>query len=61
MLTKAEFKIRFITYMEKQMGWCESSYYNEVADGAYEMYEEDPEDLTPEEHAEEEIQEWSRN
>ncbi len=61
MLTKAEFKIRFITYMDKQMGWKESKHYDIVADGAYEMYEEDPEDMTPEQHADEEMDEWARN
>ncbi len=61
MLTKAEFKIRFITHMEKYMGWTDSKHYDQVADGAYEMYEDDPDDLTPEGHADEEMAEWARN
>ncbi len=61
MLTKAKFKIRFNTYMEKKMGWCESKHYDAIANGCYEMYEEDPDDMTPEEHADEEMDEWARN
>lgn len=36
------------------------TYFNEVADGSYEMYKGDPDDMTPEEHAEEEVSEWGR-
>ncbi len=61
MLTKAEFKIRYITHMEKNMGWTDSKHYDQVADEAYVMYEEDMQDMTPEEHADEEMEEWARN
>lgn len=61
MLSKIEFKRRFIARMEDLTGKDDDSeYFNDEAEAAYEMYEEDPDDMTPEEHAEEEIAEWGR-
>ncbi len=61
MLSKPEFKIRYTTHIQKITGKDYTEYFNEVANDGYDMYKDDPEDLTPEEHAEEEVEEWSRN
>jgi hypothetical protein len=58
-LTKAEFKNRFITHMTKIMGQFEN-YFEFTAVAAWDMYKEDPDDMTPEDHAREEISEWGR-
>jgi hypothetical protein len=58
-LTKADFKNRFIARMSEIRGQYEP-YFEFTATAAWEMYKEDPDDLTPEEHAEEEISEWGR-
>ncbi len=59
MLSQAEFSKRYIDRITDIYGyeqdWCE-----EIAGCAYEMYKQDPHDMTPEEHAEEEIPEWGR-
>ncbi len=61
MLCIAEFKVRFINRMSEILGEEESRKYFtsiiEQSHGAYEMYVEDPDDLTPEEYAEAEISE----
>ncbi len=67
MLTREEFGQRYIPRMKSIIGRendeCPVFAYtlNEFADNSYEMYEQDPNDMTPEEHAEEEVQEWLRN
>ncbi len=59
MLSKPEFEDRFI----RQMVWAivgkeSMNFFSEIAESAYEMYEQDPEDMTPEEYAEEEVLNW---
>lgn len=61
MLSEDEFKDRYIRHMVWAIvGKDSTNFYSEIAESAYEMYEEDPGDMTPEEHAEEEIAEWRR-
>ncbi len=64
MLSKTEFGKRFVARMAEILSEEERQKYYlatlESAEGAYETYEEDPEDMTPEEHAEEEVMEWGR-
>lgn len=59
MLVKAEFTKRFIARMIEIVGKTEY-YFEMTAEAAYDVYEDDPDDMTPEEHAEEEISEWGR-
>ncbi len=63
MLDKAEFGQRFIKRMAVNLGRHADRYRQsaiESAEGAWEMYQEDPEDMTPEEHADDEVEEWGR-
>ncbi len=64
MLSKQEFGTRFIARMAEILGEEESQkYYRsalEMAEEAYETYLSNPKDMTPEEHAEDEISEWIR-
>lgn len=59
-MDKAEFKKRFIGKMMAVIGeyepWMEFS-----ATAAYVNYKADPEDLTPEGHADAEVEEWSHD
>ncbi len=58
MLSKPEFKDRFIRHMVWAIvGKDSTNFYSEIAESAYEMYLQDPEDMTPEEHAEESVRE----
>jgi hypothetical protein len=58
-LTKAVFKNRFIKHMTKIAGKFEN-YFEFAAVAAWDMYKEDPKDMTPEDHAREGVEEWFR-
>ncbi len=60
MLSKEDFERKFIEHMEQIVGRDDTVFYSEVADSSYEMYLQDPEAMTPEEHVEAEISEWGR-
>jgi hypothetical protein len=59
MLNQADFKNRFIAKMIKIIGQYEP-YFEFAAMGAYSMYKEDPEDMTPEDHASDEYSLWTK-
>lgn len=58
-MKQAEFKNRFIDRMGHLVGQYEI-YFEFAATAAYDMYKEDPDDLTPEEHADDEVDNWQR-
>ena len=61
MLSKEEFKKRFIAHMVEHTDRNDNDdYFDEEAESGYEFYLQDPDDMTPEEHAEEELAEWLR-
>ena len=60
MMEKAEFKNKYIKRMSEMMERYEP-WMEFAATAGFEMYKEDPEDLTPEGHAEAEVDEWRHN
>jgi hypothetical protein len=58
-LTKPVFKNRFIRHMTKIAGKFEN-YFAFAATVAWDTYKENPADLTPEEYARYEAEEWER-
>jgi hypothetical protein len=58
-LTKAVFKNRFIAGMTAITGQYEA-YFEFTASAAWDTYKEDPGDMTPEDHAREEVSEWGK-
>ena len=59
MLSKAAFKNRFVDRMGRLVGQYEA-YFEFAAKAAWENYKEDPDDMTPEDHADEDYSEWGR-
>lgn len=59
-IKKADFKNLFIARMTEIIGKYEA-YFEFAATSAWTSYKEDPDDMTPGEHAEEEIMEWGNN
>jgi hypothetical protein len=59
-MDKAEFKNRYIAQMTRIMGQYEA-YFEFAATSAYDCYLEDPEDVTPEDQADIEVEEWGHN
>lgn len=63
MLDKAEFGQRYINRMKVSLGRHADRYYQSIiesAEAAWEQYQEDPEDMTPEDRADDEVEEWGR-
>jgi hypothetical protein len=59
-MDKSDFKKRFVARMIGIMGQYEP-YFEFAATSAYDNYLDDPEDNTPEGHADVEVEEWRDN